>query len=203
MALSPVSLTLNKKSLSIRKICFYNNDEKTDMLLIYGECGKNSVAAADNRSTAICTPNSAGADARDREESRREGILCEVYKVGCIIYVAEGRHEKPLSNGNDEKGPLNFDSCRHANLSPRPGLRDSGALRQTIRSDNSDPPTGRPPIHRRYFSGFCACEPPPDVLTGRRYVRSSGRRRRRHQVDALMFNLTGAAPPADTQIKPG
>jgi hypothetical protein len=36
MALSPVSLTLNKKSLSIRNICFYNNDEKTDMLPIYG-----------------------------------------------------------------------------------------------------------------------------------------------------------------------
>jgi hypothetical protein len=28
-------------------MCFYNNDEKTDMFLIYGECGKNSVAAAD------------------------------------------------------------------------------------------------------------------------------------------------------------
>jgi hypothetical protein len=28
-------------------MCFYNNDEKTDMLIIYGECGKNSVAAAD------------------------------------------------------------------------------------------------------------------------------------------------------------
>jgi hypothetical protein len=28
-------------------MCFYNNDEKTDMLLIYGQCGKNSVAAAD------------------------------------------------------------------------------------------------------------------------------------------------------------
>jgi hypothetical protein len=28
-------------------MCFYNNDEKTDMPLIYGECGKNSVAAAD------------------------------------------------------------------------------------------------------------------------------------------------------------
>jgi hypothetical protein len=28
-------------------MCFYNNDEKTGMLLIYGECGKNSVAAAD------------------------------------------------------------------------------------------------------------------------------------------------------------
>jgi hypothetical protein len=41
MALSSVSL------MSIRKICFYNNDKKTDMLLIYGECGKNSVSAAD------------------------------------------------------------------------------------------------------------------------------------------------------------
>jgi hypothetical protein len=38
MALSPVS----KKSLSIRKICFYNNDENTDML-----SGKNPVAAVD------------------------------------------------------------------------------------------------------------------------------------------------------------
>jgi hypothetical protein len=40
MALSSVSLTLKQK-------IFVNNDEKTDMLLIYGECGKNSVAAAD------------------------------------------------------------------------------------------------------------------------------------------------------------
>jgi hypothetical protein len=47
MALSSVSLTLKQKSLSIGKMCFYNNDEKTDTLLIYGECGKNSVAAAD------------------------------------------------------------------------------------------------------------------------------------------------------------
>jgi hypothetical protein len=37
MALSSVSLTLKQKTF----------DEKTDMLLIYGECGKNSVAAAD------------------------------------------------------------------------------------------------------------------------------------------------------------
>jgi hypothetical protein len=28
-------------------MCFYNNDEKTDMLLIYGVCGNNSIAAAD------------------------------------------------------------------------------------------------------------------------------------------------------------
>jgi hypothetical protein len=34
MAISPVSLTLKQKSLSIRKKCFYNNDEKTDMILI-------------------------------------------------------------------------------------------------------------------------------------------------------------------------
>jgi hypothetical protein len=37
MALSSVSLTLKQKIF----------DEKTDMLLIYRECGKNSVAAAD------------------------------------------------------------------------------------------------------------------------------------------------------------
>jgi hypothetical protein len=37
MALSSVSLTLKQKIF----------DEKTNMLLIYGECGKNSVAAAD------------------------------------------------------------------------------------------------------------------------------------------------------------
>jgi hypothetical protein len=33
--------------LSIRKTYFYNNDEKTDMILIYGECGKNATDAAD------------------------------------------------------------------------------------------------------------------------------------------------------------
>jgi hypothetical protein len=33
--------------MSIQKICFYNNDEKTDMLPIYGECGENSVTAGD------------------------------------------------------------------------------------------------------------------------------------------------------------
>jgi hypothetical protein len=33
--------------LSIRKTDFYNNDEKTDMILIYGECGKNATDAAD------------------------------------------------------------------------------------------------------------------------------------------------------------
>jgi hypothetical protein len=31
----------------VEKFCFYNNEEKTDMFLIYGEYGKNSVAAAD------------------------------------------------------------------------------------------------------------------------------------------------------------
>jgi hypothetical protein len=36
MALSSVSLTLSKKSLSIRKICFCNNTEKTDIIPIYG-----------------------------------------------------------------------------------------------------------------------------------------------------------------------
>jgi hypothetical protein len=35
MALSFVSLTLKQKNLSIR-----NNDEKTDMILIYEKCGK-------------------------------------------------------------------------------------------------------------------------------------------------------------------
>jgi hypothetical protein len=37
-ALSPVYLTLKQKIfLTIRKICFYNNDEKTVTILIYGE----------------------------------------------------------------------------------------------------------------------------------------------------------------------
>jgi hypothetical protein len=40
MALSFVSLTLMQKIKSIRKMYFYNNDEKSDMILIYGECGK-------------------------------------------------------------------------------------------------------------------------------------------------------------------
>jgi hypothetical protein len=44
MALSPLSLTLKQKIFVNSN--FYNNDEKTDMLLIYGECGKNSVASA-------------------------------------------------------------------------------------------------------------------------------------------------------------
>jgi hypothetical protein len=35
MALSPVSLTLKQKIFVNSKILFYNNDEKTDMLLIY------------------------------------------------------------------------------------------------------------------------------------------------------------------------
>jgi hypothetical protein len=40
MALSFVYLILMEKIKSIRKMYFYNNDEKTDMILIYGECGK-------------------------------------------------------------------------------------------------------------------------------------------------------------------
>jgi hypothetical protein len=44
MALSSVSSRLKQKIFVIRKII---KDEKTDMLLTYGECGKNSVAAAD------------------------------------------------------------------------------------------------------------------------------------------------------------
>jgi hypothetical protein len=40
MALSFVFLTLKQKIKSIRKIYFYNNHEKTDMILIYEECGK-------------------------------------------------------------------------------------------------------------------------------------------------------------------
>jgi hypothetical protein len=40
MALGFVSLTLMQKIKSIRKMYFYNNDEKTDMILIYEECGK-------------------------------------------------------------------------------------------------------------------------------------------------------------------
>jgi hypothetical protein len=47
MALSSVSLTLKQKIFVNSKNVFYNNDEKTDMLLISGECGKNSFAAAD------------------------------------------------------------------------------------------------------------------------------------------------------------
>jgi hypothetical protein len=40
MALSFVSLTLMQQIKSIRRMYFYNNDEKTDMILIYGERGK-------------------------------------------------------------------------------------------------------------------------------------------------------------------
>jgi hypothetical protein len=36
MALSFVSLTLMQQIKSIRRMYFYNNDEKTDMILIYG-----------------------------------------------------------------------------------------------------------------------------------------------------------------------
>jgi hypothetical protein len=43
--------------MSIRKICFYNNDEKTDTLLIYGKCGKNSVATADVYKPMVDTSN--------------------------------------------------------------------------------------------------------------------------------------------------
>jgi hypothetical protein len=46
MALSTVSLTLKQKIFVNSKICFYNNDEKTNMPP-FMECGKNSVAAAD------------------------------------------------------------------------------------------------------------------------------------------------------------
>jgi hypothetical protein len=38
-------------------MCFYNNDEKTDMLLIYEECGKNSAAAADVSKPMVDTSN--------------------------------------------------------------------------------------------------------------------------------------------------
>jgi hypothetical protein len=40
MALSFVFLTLKQKIKSIRKMYFYNNHEKTDMILIYEERGK-------------------------------------------------------------------------------------------------------------------------------------------------------------------
>jgi hypothetical protein len=46
------------KSLSIRKICFSNNDKTTKTLTcsyIYGECGKNSVAAVDVYNTMVDT----------------------------------------------------------------------------------------------------------------------------------------------------
>jgi hypothetical protein len=33
-------MALSFVSWSIRKMYFYNNDEKIDMILIYGECGK-------------------------------------------------------------------------------------------------------------------------------------------------------------------
>jgi hypothetical protein len=57
MALRPVSLTLKQKCLVNSKNLFYNNDEMTDMLLIYGECGKNSVAAADVYKPIVHTSN--------------------------------------------------------------------------------------------------------------------------------------------------
>jgi hypothetical protein len=41
----------------IEKNCFYNNDEKTDMILIYGERGRNSVAAADVSKPMVDTSN--------------------------------------------------------------------------------------------------------------------------------------------------
>jgi hypothetical protein len=47
IALSFVSLTLKQKNFVNSKMYFYNNDEKTDMILIYGECGENAVAVAD------------------------------------------------------------------------------------------------------------------------------------------------------------
>jgi hypothetical protein len=40
MALGFVFLTLMQKIKSIGKMYFYNNDEKTDMILIYRKCGK-------------------------------------------------------------------------------------------------------------------------------------------------------------------
>jgi hypothetical protein len=39
MALSFVSLTLKHK-IFVNSKNLYNNDEKTDMILIYGDCGK-------------------------------------------------------------------------------------------------------------------------------------------------------------------
>jgi hypothetical protein len=51
MALSLVSLILHKKILSIRKMYFYNNDEKTDMILICRGCERNAVAAVDTSNT--------------------------------------------------------------------------------------------------------------------------------------------------------
>ena len=90
-----------------------------------------------------------------------------VWMAWCSIYVAESRHEKPLSNENGEKGPLNFDSCRHANLSLRPGTRTSNPgslpssnntfLWTTILTTGRVRPE-KAPIHPHYFSGFCACE---------------------------------------------
>jgi hypothetical protein len=69
--LKPLRGSSNKKTLystrscvnwaffwhSLNKLLFYNNDEKTDMLLIYGECGKNSVAAADVYKPMVDTSN--------------------------------------------------------------------------------------------------------------------------------------------------
>jgi hypothetical protein len=40
MALSFVSLTLKQKIFVHSKNAFLHNEEKTDMILIYGECGK-------------------------------------------------------------------------------------------------------------------------------------------------------------------
>jgi hypothetical protein len=56
MALSTVSLTLKQKIFVNSKICFYNNDEKTNMPP-FMECGKNSVAAADVMKPMVDTSN--------------------------------------------------------------------------------------------------------------------------------------------------
>jgi hypothetical protein len=62
MALNPVQSCLfdvkAKNLCQFEKFVFrYNNDEKTDMLLIYGEPGKNSVAAADVYKPMVHTSN--------------------------------------------------------------------------------------------------------------------------------------------------
>jgi hypothetical protein len=60
MALSPVSLTLKQKIFVNSKKFFFTittKNEKTDILLIYGEYGKNSVSPADVYKPMVDTSN--------------------------------------------------------------------------------------------------------------------------------------------------
>jgi hypothetical protein len=57
MALSSVSLTLKQKIFVNSKNVFLHKRRKDDMLLIYGERGRNSVAVADVFKPIVDTSN--------------------------------------------------------------------------------------------------------------------------------------------------